>query len=189
MEKRYEITSEFVFEDCLVKPSAYEGVLKRLDAFVAPFISHLHARTMQGKARAYMKGLLSDTERKNCESIAYFFGEDRQKLQKFIGSCDWDDEEILDKLAVRIAGQIGEEDGVLILDPTSFPKKGKESVGVQRQWCGRLGHLPCRRMRAIFCALKMIFGTKRFTMLAVRLRTGKLSGGNICSRSRSLFVF
>jgi len=139
MEKRYAITKEFVFEDCLVTPSVYEGVLQRFDEFILPFIGHLHARTQQKKARAYMKGLLSDTERKNIESISYFHGEDRQKLQKFIGQNEWDDEQILDKLAGHIAKQIGEENGVLILDPTSFPKKGKESVGVQRQWCGRLG--------------------------------------------------
>ena len=78
-----------------------------------------------------MKGLLSDTERKNIESISYFHGEDRQKLQKFIGQSDWDDEQILDKLATHIAKQIGEENGVLILDPTSFPKKGKESVAIE----------------------------------------------------------
>ena len=57
---------------------------------------------------------------------------------KFIGQSDWDDEVILDKLAKQMANEIG-EDTVLILDSTSFPKKGKESVGVQRQWCGRLG--------------------------------------------------
>ena len=120
-------------------PSVYEGVLRRLDEFVVPFIKHLLARTQRQKTRDYMRGLLSDTERKNVESIAYFHGEDRQKLQKFIGQADWDDEFMLDKLAEQIANEIGEDDGVLILDPTSFPKKGDESVGVQRQWCGRLG--------------------------------------------------
>ena len=139
MVKRYTINSEFVFEDCLVTPSVYEGVLQRFDEFVTSFISHLHTPSQQQKSREYMKGLLSDTERKNIESIAYFHGDDRQKLQKFIGQSDWDDEAILNKLAAQIANEIGEEDGILILDPTSFPKKGRESVGVQRQWCGRLG--------------------------------------------------
>jgi hypothetical protein len=72
MGKRYTINSEFVFEDCLVTPGVYEGVLQRFDEFVSPFISHLHARSQQHKARDYMKGLLSDTERKNVESISPF---------------------------------------------------------------------------------------------------------------------
>jgi len=139
MVKRYTINSEFVFKDCLVTPSVYEGVLQRFDEFVTPFISHIATQSQQQKARDYMKGLLSDTERKNMESISYFHGYDRQRLQIFIGQTDWDDEAILNKLAAQIANEIGEEDGILILDPTSFPKKGKESVGVQRQWCGRLG--------------------------------------------------
>jgi SRSO17 transposase len=139
MVKRYTINSEFVFEDCLVTPSVYEGVLQRFDEFITPFIAHLHARSHQQKARDYMRGLLSDTERKNIESISYFHGYDRQRLQIFIGQTDWNDEIILNKLATQIADEIGEEDGILILDPTSFPKKGNESVGVQRQWCGRLG--------------------------------------------------
>ena len=139
MAKRYEIAKDSVLSDCLVTPGVYEGVLGRLESFVTPFLSHLHKRAQQQNARDYIKGLLSDTERKNVESISYFHGFDRQLLQFFIGQAEWDDEPILDKLAKRIAKRIGEPDGILILDPTSFPKKGKESVGVQRQWCGRLG--------------------------------------------------
>jgi len=143
MVKRYTINSEFVFEDCLVTPSVYEGVLQRFDEFVTPFISHIHTQSQQQKARDYMKGLLSDTERKNIESISYFHGYDRQRLQIFIGQTDWDDEAILNKLAAQITDEIVEEDGLLILNPTSFPKKGNESVALkellQRQWCGRLG--------------------------------------------------
>ena len=72
MVKRYTINSEFVFEDCLVTPSVYEGVLQRFDEFISPYIGHLHARSQQHKARDDMRGLLSDTERKNIESISLF---------------------------------------------------------------------------------------------------------------------
>ena len=99
MGKRYAINSEFIFEDCLVTPSVYEGVLQRFDEFVTPFISHFHTQSQQQKARDYMKGLLSDTKRKNIESISYFHGYDRQRLQIFIGQMHWDDELILDRLA------------------------------------------------------------------------------------------
>ena len=47
------IHSEFVFEDCLVTPSVYEGVLQQFDEFILPFISHLPARSQQPKARDY----------------------------------------------------------------------------------------------------------------------------------------
>ena len=139
MSKRYTIVKDSVFEDCLVTPGAYEGVLERLDKFVTPFFKHLATGSQQAKALAYLKGLLSNTERKNIESIAYFHGEDRQPLQMFIGQVDWNDDTILDVLARQVARDIGTQDGILILDPTSFPKKGTQSVGVQRQWCGRLG--------------------------------------------------
>jgi len=102
MGKRYAINSEFVFEDCLVMPSVYEGVLQRFDEFILPFINHLHARSQQQKARDDMQGLLSDTERKNVESISYFHGYDRQRLQIFIGQSEWDDEVILDKLPNKL---------------------------------------------------------------------------------------
>ena len=139
MAKRYTIATESILEGCLVTPDVYEGILQRFETFVAPFIKHLHQRTQRQKAIDYMKGLLSDVERKNVESIAYHHGTDRQPLQKFIGQVEWDDEVILDKLVKRVAREIGTQNGILILDPTSFPKKGSESVGVQRQWCGRNG--------------------------------------------------
>jgi SRSO17 transposase len=44
-----------------------------------------------------------------------------------------------DELARQIGAELGEPDGVLVFDPSGFPKSGRESVGVSRQWCGRLG--------------------------------------------------
>ncbi len=141
MNKRYAIAKESVFEDCLVTPGTYEGVLERLDQFVTPFFKHLATRMQREKALAYLKGLLSCTEKKNVESIAYYHGQDRQPLQMFIGQVEWDDDAILDKLADQVVREIGSENGILVIDPTSFPKKGRMSVGVERQWCGRYGKI------------------------------------------------
>ncbi len=73
------------------------------------------------------------------EWIAYRFGQERMPLQWFIGVSDWDHEPLRDELVRQVGEQLGEEDGVIVFDPSGFPKSGKESVGVARQWCGRLG--------------------------------------------------
>jgi len=139
MVKRYTIAKESVFADCWVTPKAYEGVFERLEQFVSPFFQHLPTRLQRDKALAYTKGLLSNVEKKNVESIAYSYGYDRQPLQMFIGQVDWNDNAILDDLADQVALEIGRDDGILVIDPTSFPKKGLMSVGVARQWCGNKG--------------------------------------------------
>jgi SRSO17 transposase len=163
--KRYRITDESKLDGCLVSPSNYSEILFRLKKFIEPFIEHLHKRVQRSKAFDYIKGLLSDVGHKNIESISYFHGYDRQRLQSFIGQVEWDDEIILDKLAQRISLVIGEQNGILILDPTTFPKKGNESVGVQRQWCGRLGKVEnCQA--ATFLAYA---SSREFTLIDRRL--------------------
>ena len=88
-----------------------------------------------------MQGLLSDLEHKNAESIAYRFGQQRMPLQWFLGTSGWNDEPLRDELVHQVGDQLGEEDGVIVFDPSAFPKSGTESVGVARQWCGRLGKI------------------------------------------------
>ena len=62
-------------------------------------------------------------------------------MQQFIGKGTWDDAALLEKHAALVAGSLGEADGVLIVDGTDFPKKGKYSAGVARQYCGATGKL------------------------------------------------
>lgn len=78
-------------------------------------------------------------KRKNVESIAYHHDEDRQTLQKFIGQYTWDHRPLVSELVRQVGAALGRVDAVLVFDPSAFAKKGTESVGVQRQWCGRLG--------------------------------------------------
>src|SRR4029077_5581205 len=89
----------------------------------------------------YVQGLLSDLDGKDIESIAYLHDRERQGLQKFIGQVEWDHRPLVTELARQIGAALGEPDGVLVFDPSAFAKKGTESVGVQRQWCGRLGKI------------------------------------------------
>ena len=113
--------------------------MPRLDAFLEPFIESMARQEQYDHASTYVKGLLSDLEQKNVESIAYRFGQERLGLQKFIGISDWDDELLRMVLAEQVGQQLGEQEGIISFDPSGFKKSGKNSVGTKRQWLGRFG--------------------------------------------------
>jgi SRSO17 transposase len=122
-----------------VKPEALAGVLERLKAFVRPFAASLIHPAQREHVEEYVAGLVSNVKRKNIETIAYLHEQDRQPLQKFIGQKPWDAKPMIGELARQIGAALGEADGVLVIDPSGFAKQGKGSVGVARQWCGRVG--------------------------------------------------
>src|SRR2546421_3123227 len=139
MERRFRVRLDELLDDAEVPPGLLRGVLPRLESFLEPFIVSLSRQEQRGNARHYVQGLLSDLDGKNAEAIAYLHDQERQALQKFLGQSPWDHLPLLKELARQVGTELGESDGVLVLDPSGFPKKGTASVGVQRQWCGRLG--------------------------------------------------
>ena len=141
MDARYTIRRAQLLEECQVAPEVFEQVMPRLRAFMAPFVDTLQGQAPRAHAQTYVRGLLSDVDRKNVESIAYHFGQDRLGLQGFIGWDDWDDAPLRHTLWSQVGQHLGQADGVLVFDPSAFPKSGRESVGVARQWCGRLGQV------------------------------------------------
>jgi hypothetical protein len=141
MERRFRIRLDELLDDAEVPPGLMRGVLPRLEAFLRPFVRALRLPQQRTNARHYVQGLLSDLGGKDAESIAYLHDRDRQGLQKFIGQVGWDHRPLMTELAWQVGEELGEVDGVLVFDPSAFPKQGTESVGVQRQWCGRLGKL------------------------------------------------
>jgi SRSO17 transposase len=139
MERRYEARLEEMLEDAEVSPEILEGMLTRLETFVQPFAAALEEPAQRRHALEYMTGLLSDLEHKTGEGIAYLHDQQRQGIQKFIGHVPWTHQPLLATLADLVAEQLCEPDAVLVFDPSGFAKKGVKSVGVARQWCGRLG--------------------------------------------------
>lgn len=89
----------------------------------------------------YLQGLLSNCERKSIEPIALNLFEKKEvrPLQRFMQNYLWDQECMVKTHQKLLAEKIAIDDGMITLDPSEFPKKGKESVGVARQYCGRLG--------------------------------------------------
>jgi SRSO17 transposase len=139
MADRYARRKAELLAESEVSPEVFEGLLGRLRPFAQPFVACLGRSEQAEHARTYLGGLLSDIDRKNCESIAYLFDQGRDPLQHFLGSSPWDHKPLLTELARQVSSTLGEPDGVLVLDPSGFAKKGDDSVGVSRQWLGRLG--------------------------------------------------
>ena len=139
MDARYARRKEELLAECQVSPEVFEGLMDRLRPFAQPFVDCLVRSEQVGHAHTYLAGLLSDIDCKNCESIAYFFDQERGPLQSFLGRSTWDHLPPLTELASQVGATLGEPDGVLVIDPSGFAKKGDDSVGVARQWLGRFG--------------------------------------------------
>ncbi len=132
MERRFEVRLEELLEDAVLDPRVPEGMLDRLERFVEPFGACLMSSEQREHVWEYVAGLFSDVKRKNAETIAYFHDQDRQALQKFLGQSPWDDRPLIGELARQVGAELGEADGVLVIDPSAFKKQGKESFGVKR---------------------------------------------------------
>jgi SRSO17 transposase len=141
MERRFRVRMDELLVDAEVSRGLVRGVMPRLDGFLEPFVAALQIAEQRANAKQYVSGLMSDLDSKDVESIAYLHDRERQGLQKFIGQSEWDHRPLITELVEQVATELGEADGVLVFDPSAFAKQGTESVGVQRQWCGRLGKI------------------------------------------------
>lgn len=112
---------------------------RRLSRFLLDLLQPLGRSERRHWARVYLDGLLLDGERKSIEPMANRIpGADVQALRQFVGQSPWAVEEIQKRLALRMIDLLSEAE-VWIIDETSFPKAGRHSVGVGRQYCGALG--------------------------------------------------
>ena len=94
-------------------------------------------------ATKYLHGLLLELPRKSIEPLVLAMeGAQPQvvrAMQQFLSEGSWDDTALLHRHWQEVDRELGEDDGVLILDGSDFPKQGADSVGVKRQYCGELG--------------------------------------------------
>ncbi len=130
---------EELLNDCIVSPDVFTPLIDRLGAFVVPYQHALETETRQHHMPLYLQGLLSHLPRKNAEAIATLIDVERQVLQDFIGTASWDHRPLITVLVGQVANRLGEPNGIIAFDPSSFPKRGTHSVGVKRQWCGHRG--------------------------------------------------
>jgi len=119
---------------------AGEESLLELEEFLREVGIDLGDKRRERAIDRYMTGLLTDHPNKNCETIAEVVpGTNEQRLQALLTSMEWDEWELNQRRVGVMKGMGSEGDGVLVFDPTDFPKQGKMSVGVARQYSGSMG--------------------------------------------------
>ena len=121
-------------------PSDVEGFMEELWEFQSVF----HDCFTRSEPRAhffdYMVGQFSKLERKSIEPMAlHVEGGTIRGMQRFISDSVWDEEQMVWHDHQLVAAEMGDPDGVRMFDASGFVKKGTDSVGGARQYCGTLG--------------------------------------------------
>jgi len=124
---------------CVARVQEWADGLADLDALIGRRFARSEPRE---HAIAYLRGLLSSEERKNSWTLSERAGDTTPDgMQRLLSTTDWDPDLVRDDLQRYVVGQLGDPDGVLIIDETGFLKKGLHSAGVARQYSGTAGRI------------------------------------------------
>ncbi len=119
-------------------PRELSGVRGRLERFAGEMFASLARSDQRRWGGVYLRGLMLEGRRKSIEPMAERLPDgDEQCLQQFVSQSPWEEAEVRRALAVRMSEEIAPE--AWVIDDTGFPKFGRHSVGVARQYCGALG--------------------------------------------------
>ena len=138
-------------EDLRMWADRLEEVQKRL----APYFERAEPRQ---RAMAYIRGLLSTTERKNGWQLAEVAGEATPDgMQRLLNTAKWDANQVRDDLQKYILTHLADPEAVLVVDETGFVKKGTKSAGVAAQYSGTVGKIANRQI-GVFLAYANRYG-------------------------------
>jgi SRSO17 transposase len=114
-------------------------ILQRFGTFADQFAGGFSRRPQREAASRYLDGLFSDSERKSMQAMHGRLSDPAsyQALQQFITHSPWE----AGPLWTRLRAVVPVRTGILAVDDTGLPKQGRQSVGVQRQYCGALGKI------------------------------------------------
>jgi SRSO17 transposase len=118
-------------------PQEIAEVRPLLLGFAAEMLGGLPRKDQRAAGELYVRGLLTDGQRKSMQPMAARLGTDHQRLQQFITSSTWDYVAVRQNVARDFAGRCLVE--ALVIDDTGFPKDGNASPCVARQYSGTLG--------------------------------------------------
>lgn len=122
-----------------MKPREIERFRSKLEAFLIDIVLPMGRKERRQHAEEYVRGLLMDGERKSIEPMADRLPDGNvQALQQFVNQSPWPSDQVRASLARKVEAEFVPE-AYWLIDEVSFPKQGKHSVGVARQYCGALG--------------------------------------------------
>ena len=120
--------------------AAFEQVYGAFLDFHAYFAPLFGRRETRDHSRYYLQALLVQSgERRNAENLSETVPASARVMQRFLAESPWNDDAIIGRLQEYLGPRLGHQDAVWVLDGSDFPKQGRKSVGVARQYCGRLG--------------------------------------------------
>jgi len=116
------------------------GCAREVEAAAARLRRHFRRPEAYGHAVDYLRGLVAEVERKNGWQLAEHVGYAHPRaMQRVLDRYAWQAEAVRDDLRAYVVASFGDAQAVLVVDETGFPKQGRHSAGVARQYCSTLG--------------------------------------------------
>jgi len=112
---------------------------RELGRFLVLFAACFRSRPGRALFEVYVRGLLSNVQRKNVEAIALEFGTAPRTLQRFVESIKWDEECLRDECQRLVAREHLHDEAIGCVDESGTAKSGTHTVGAARQWLGSRG--------------------------------------------------
>lgn len=125
--------------ECNLTEQDIEQFLEEMTGYIEMFEPAFRRAEQLERSKAYLRGLLGDTLRKNVERMALDWGDTARSMQHFIGQSPWKAEPVIAIHQGLVAETLGEADGVALIDESGVVKQGDDSVGVAAQYCGSVG--------------------------------------------------
>ena len=120
--------------------ASFERVYDSFQKFHAFFAASFGRKQWREHSRTYRQALLVQAqERRNAENLSEWVGISARAMQRFLTEARWDDDVVIGRLQEYLALRLGHPEAVWVFDGSDFPKQGRKSAGVARQYCGRLG--------------------------------------------------
>ena len=120
--------------------AGFERVYDSFQEFHAFFASSFGRKQWREHGGNYLRALLVQAqERRNAENLSESVGISARAMQRFLTEARWSDDTVIGRLQEYLAPRLGHPEAVWVLDGSDFPKQGRKSAGVARQYCGRLG--------------------------------------------------